>query len=56
MRQDADLFTKPLDLHKFHKRAKTVLKVVLCVSNVGESVSATNSFMRKISSCKAKLY
>ena len=26
--QRADLFTKPLDIQKFHKHAKTVLSVV----------------------------
>ena len=26
--QYADLFTKPLDIHKFHKHAKTVLNVL----------------------------
>ena len=35
MCQDADLFTKPLDIHKFYKHAKTVLNVVRCDLNVG---------------------
>ena len=33
--QHADLSTKPLDIQKFHKHAKTVLDVVRGDSNVG---------------------
>ena len=35
MYHDTNLFTKPLDVQKFHKHAKTVLNVVPCDSNVG---------------------
>ena len=33
--QHADSFTKPLDIQKFYKQAKTVLNVVCCDLNVG---------------------
>ena len=49
------MFTKLLDIQKFHMRAKTVLKVVKCVSNVGEYVNAADCLLKKISSsCKTK--
>ena len=34
MCQDANLFTKPLDIHKFQKQAKIVLNVMWDDSNV----------------------
>ena len=34
MCQNADLFTKPLDVDKFYKRAKAVLNVMCCESNI----------------------
>ena len=35
MYQDADLFAKPLNIHKFYKHAKTILNVVRGYLNRG---------------------
>ena len=55
MCQDANLFTKPLEIQKFYKHAKTVLDVAWCDSNVGVYCERCKLSHGKISSGEAKV-
>ena len=55
MCQEAELFTKPLDVHKFYKYAKTVLNVACCDSNVRAYCERCKLSNEKTIFCEARM-